>query len=197
MANKRETGKQTMTEILEQVIEGNEVIFESEDGENPEDAEVDEIVEIIEEIVEEEEEEEVEEHQENENHQEEAQSQQNQLFLQKQREEEEEEMMDEEYLDEFQDLEKAKKSRQTTSSKEKLDQFINDNFIKKTQPQVSKNQVGNGVSNNTSDSTHILAYHVEEDWEDEELEQAVHSQELTSRFSNTKVMILFNNLKVL
>ncbi|XP_033214604.1 zinc finger protein 311-like isoform X2 [Belonocnema kinseyi] len=164
MAIKTEIGERSMTDILEQVIDGNEVIFESADGENSDDAEVDEIVEIIEEIVEEEE---VEENGEKE------EAQNNQSFPQKSIEEEEE-MMEEEYLEEFQDIEK----RKMISSKEKLEEYITDNIIEKSQSEDARNRVGNGVSN--TDPTQILAYHVEEDWEDEELEQAVQSQELAN-----------------
>ncbi|XP_043476206.1 zinc finger protein 570-like isoform X1 [Leptopilina heterotoma] len=161
MAGNAEINGKTMTEILEEVVEGEEVIFESEDVGNGEDGEVEEIVEIIEEIVEEVEEDEVDE--------EAIESHQKQIYCQQ---EEEAENLEEEYLEEFEDVQKRRGTREECSEKERVDEYIKDNFIENGQA-VSmrrvKNRVGNGLSK--GEFGNIVAYHVEEDWEDEELEQ--------------------------
>lgn len=163
MAGNSEINGKTMKEILEEVVEGEEVIFESEDVGNGEDGEVEEIVEIIEEIVEEVEEDEVEE--------ETIEAQQKQIYCQ-QEEEEEGENLEEEYLDEFQDVQKRRVAREECSDKERVDEYIKDNFIENGQTVTMrrvKNRVGNGLTK--GEFGNIVAYHVEEDWEDEELEQ--------------------------
>ena len=214
MTNKVElSDRQSMTEILEQVVEGEEVIFESENAEDLEDNEVDEIVEIIEEIVEEEEEEEEEvveeeqadeqeeEEEEEQQHEEEVQSQCQRLSPQKQQQqqaedEEDEEMMEEEYLEEFRDIENHQKAnRHKISNREQIDAYIKNNLLDKNQLQSTRhegNRLGNNVSK--SNSSKILAYHVEEDWEDEELEQTNNSEELESRLQRMKVNIILLSL---
>lgn len=161
MAGNAEINGKTMTEILEDVVEGEEVIFESEDVGNGEDGEVEEIVEIIEEIVEVDDDDETEEGT--------NQSQQKQIYYQQ---DEEGENLEEEYLDEFADVKNIKMNRGECSNKERVDEYIKDNIIENGEG-VSikrvKSRVGNGLTK--GEFGNIVAYHVEEDWEDEELDQ--------------------------
>lgn len=174
MSDRDEINGETVKEILAQVVDGEELIFESEDVENSEGDEVEEIVEIIEEIIEEEEEEE---------EQDGEQVQPPEKQPRQVEEEGEEEMMEEEYLEEFREIEKEKPTRPKGSNKEILDEYTKDNSVGNGQPHSSKpgkSRVGNGLSK--SDSGQILAYHVEEDWEDEESQQASnHNQVENSR----------------